>query len=267
MAKTPLFTVFRAFHVFLKLQKPCEYHHFLRSTRQKCCNLQCFFCLAFKNTGLCSVLCISGPKSIGIYSIFCVFAWLPPTTLKRKNAVIYSILWLSKSEKSSEKCVRTALFSDFRYPQKRGGAGLCSWRRLWATRIPAKKLSPTLLKDFWCFSGPGVGGSAAWGAPHHRALSLYAFVSILVWSRRSRILRADAPRRLRRISRPSISSQCGLESFWMGTCFRFFFFLKVHGIGTLLEIDGFFGEQVSSRKLLPRVFPEELLPISSCYFV
>ena len=35
-----------------------------------------------------------------------------------------------------------------------------------------------------------------------------------------RILRADAPRRLRRISRPSISSQCGLESFWMGTCFR-----------------------------------------------
>ena len=35
------------------------------------------------------------------------------------------------------------------------------------------------------------------------------------------------------------------------------FFEKVHGIGTLLEIDGFFGEQVSSRKLLPRVFPEE----------
>ena len=26
------------------------------------------------------------------------------------------------------------------------------------------------VKDFWCFSGPGVGGSAAWGAPHHRAL-------------------------------------------------------------------------------------------------
>ena len=35
--------------------------------------------------------------------------------------VIYSILWLSKSEKSSEKCVETALFSDFRYPQNRGG--------------------------------------------------------------------------------------------------------------------------------------------------
>ena len=33
-------------------------------------------------------------------------------------------------------------------------------------------------------------------------------------------LRADAPHRLRRISRPSILSQCGLESFWMETCFR-----------------------------------------------
>ena len=43
-----------------------------------------------------------------------------------------------------------------------------------------------------------------------------------------RILRAD-PRRLRRISRPStrpsISSQCGLESFWMGTCFRNIFLM------------------------------------------
>ena len=76
-----------------------------------------FFCFAFKNTGICSVLCISGPKSIGIYSIFCVFAWLPQKTLKRKNAIIYSILSISKSWKSSEKCVKTALFSDFRYPQ------------------------------------------------------------------------------------------------------------------------------------------------------
>ena len=105
---TAIFTVFRAFHVCLKLQKHCKYRHFLRSTRDKCCNLQCFFCLAFKNTGMCSVLCISGPKSIGIYSIFCVFAWLPPTTLKRKNDVIYSILWLPKIENSSEKCVNVS---------------------------------------------------------------------------------------------------------------------------------------------------------------
>ena len=140
-----------------------------------------FFCCAFKNTGICSVLCISGPKSIGIYSIFCVSAWLPQKTLKRKC--------LSKSEKSSEKGVKTALFSDFRYPQNRGGGAFCSWRRLWATRIPAKKLSPTLLKDFWCFSGPAVGGSAAWGAPHLRALVALgrSWGKPLVGSRRSRI--------------------------------------------------------------------------------
>ena len=171
MAKTPLFTVFRASHVFLKLQKHCEYHDFLRSTRQKCCNLQCFFCLAFKNTGICSVLCISGPTSIDIYSIFCVFAWLPQKTLKHKNAVIYSIFVTFEKRKIVRKmCQNGTFFPIFRYPPNRGGAGFCSWRRLWATRIPSKKLSPTLLKDFWCFSAPGVGGSAAWGAPHHRAL-------------------------------------------------------------------------------------------------
>ena len=168
MSKTPLFTVFRAFHFYLKSQKPCKYQPFLRSTRQKRCNLQWLFavvCFACKNTSICSVLCISGPKSIGIYSMFCIFAWLPQKTLKRKNAVIHSILWLSKSWKSSEKCVITVLFSDFRYPPNRGGE--CSWRRLWGTRIPAKKLSPNLLKDFFVFFGArrwrvgGLGRAAA----------------------------------------------------------------------------------------------------------
>ena len=173
-----------------------------------------FFGLAFKNTGICSVLCISGQKSIGIYSIFCFFALLPQKTLKRK----------SKSWKSSEKCVKTTLFFDFRYPQNGGGAGFCSWRRLWATRIPAKKLSPTLLKDFWCFSGPGVGGSAVGGAPHLRAL--VALGRSWRICQRTRVepaepnFWADAPRRLRRTTRPSISSQCGRESYWMRTCFR-----------------------------------------------
>ena len=62
-----------------------------------------------------------------------------------------------------------------------------------------------------------------------------------------------------------ISSQCGLESNWMRSCFRNIF-LRFFG-KYLLEIDSFFGEQVSSRKLLRSVFPKERLPISTCYFV
>ena len=109
---------------FLESAKPCKYHHFWRSTRQKCCDLWCVFCFAFKNAGICSVLSISSLKNIGIFSIFSVFALLPQKTLKHKNAVIYSALLISKSQKSSETCVKTAHFSDFGYPQNGGGNAL-----------------------------------------------------------------------------------------------------------------------------------------------
>ena len=140
------------------------------------------FCLAFKNTGICSVLCISGPKSIGIYSIFCVFARLPQKTVKLQHFVPF------EKRKIVRKNVSKRRFFPILGTLKTGGA-FCSWRRLWATRIPAKKLSPTLLKDFWCFSGPGVGGSAVWGAPHLRALVALgrSWGKPLVGSRRSRI--------------------------------------------------------------------------------
>ena len=45
---------------------------------------------------------------------------------------------------------------------------------------------------------------------------------------------------------------------------------EIYSLGFLERIcwnRRFFGEQVSSRKLLRRVFPKELLPISTCYFV
>ena len=171
MAKTPLFTVFRAFHVFLKLQKQCKYQHFLRSTCQKCCNLQCFFALLSK-TLVFAVFCASRVQKVLVFTAFSAFLHgSRKRRLKRKNAVIYNILCLSKSWKSSEKCRQNERhFFPILGTLKNGGGAGCSWRRLWATRIPAKKLSPTLLKDFWCFSGPGVGGSAVWGAPHLRAL-------------------------------------------------------------------------------------------------
>ena len=109
-----------------------------------------FFLLCFQKQWYLQCLVHLWLKSIGIHSIFCVFALLPQKTLKRKNAVIYSTAFVSK-----------------RHPQN---GGECSRRRLWATRIPSKKLSPSRVRDFLVFSGPGVGGLAAWGAPHHRAL-------------------------------------------------------------------------------------------------
>ena len=43
------------------------------------------FFFAFKNAGICSVLCISSLKNIDIYSICRVFALLPQKTLNRKK--------------------------------------------------------------------------------------------------------------------------------------------------------------------------------------
>ena len=101
-----------------------------------------------------------------------------------------------------------------------GGVGECSWRRLWATRIPSKKLCPTLLKDFWCFSGPGVGGSAVWGAPHHRALVALgrSWGKPLVWSRRSRIYEAYAWQPGAGKSRPVSPSGCCCCCIWASSC-------------------------------------------------
>ena len=128
-----------------------------------------FFFFACKNTGICSVLCISGPKSIGIYSIFCVFAWFPQKTLKRKNAVIYSILWLSKSWKSSEKCVKTTLFSDFRYPQNGGGGGMLL-ETLMSDPDSVPKPLPHPPEGFLVFFGARRRRVGGWGRPYHRAL-------------------------------------------------------------------------------------------------
>ena len=53
-----------------------------------------------------------------------------------------------------------------------GGGGRMLLETLMSDPDSGQKASP-LLKDFWCFLGPGVGGSAVWGAPHHRALVVW----------------------------------------------------------------------------------------------
>ena len=72
-------------------------------------------------------------------------------------------------------------------------------------------------------SSPVAGPSEA-----TRSRSLHVFqthyiiyIDLLCWP----YFWADAHRRLRRATRPSISSQCGLESYWMRTCFRNIFLM------------------------------------------
>ena len=163
-----------------------------------------FICFAFKNTGICSFLCISSLKNIGIYSIFCVFALLPQKTLKGKQCCNLQHFVNFEKLKIVRKMCQNGTFFPILGTLKTGGE--FSWRRLWTTLIRSKKLSPSRVKDFWCFSGPGVGGSAAWGAPHHRALVALgrSWDKPLVWSRRSRICRCKGRRFM------SLRKACGL---------------------------------------------------------
>jgi hypothetical protein len=110
----------------------------------------------------------------------------PHRTLKRKKySNLHHFVCFEKLKIVRQVC-ENGIFSDFRYLHN-GGGGIMLLETLMSDPDSVQKAPPPQrVKNFWCFPGPGVGGSAAWGAPHHRALSLYAFVSILVWSRRSR---------------------------------------------------------------------------------
>ena len=62
--------------------------------------------------------------------------------------------------KIARKMCQNGAFFRFQVPSKRGRGML----------LETLMSDPDSVQDFWCFSGPGVGGSAVWGAPHHRAL-------------------------------------------------------------------------------------------------
>ena len=139
-----------------------KYQHFLRSTRQKWCNLHCFFALLSK-TLIFAVFCACLVENVLVFTAFSAF--LHGSRKRRqnaKNAVIYSILWLSKSDKSSEKCVQTALFSDFRYPQNRGG-GIMLLETLMSDPDSVQKALPHPPEGFLVFFGARrrrVGGTS-----------------------------------------------------------------------------------------------------------
>ena len=147
--------------------------------------LQCFVPATFswkcKNLVNTRIFCDQPAKNAVIYSILVlcfqkhwylqcfVHLWLVFTAFSaflhgsRKNNFktqkCCNLQHFVNFEKSKivRKMCQNGTFSDFRYPKC--GGGLCSWRRLWATRIPSKKLPPQQSERiFGVFRGPGSEG-------------------------------------------------------------------------------------------------------------
>ena len=100
----------------------------------------------------------------------------------------------------------------------------------WSTPLAASSMEGGYAKRiFWTLLKPTIFTTFCTLPPAKHVPSCLRNLSALTRSPLrlpgSADFRADAHRRLRRISRPSISSRCGLESFWTGTCFRNIFLM------------------------------------------
>ena len=167
MAKTPLFTVFRAFHVFLKLQKQCKYQHFLRSTCQKCCNLQCFLLCLQKHWYLQCFMHLES-KKYWYLQHFLRFCMAPATEVKtQKCCNLQHLVTFEKLKIVRKRCPNGA-FSDFRYPQNRGGGMLLE--TLMSDPDSVQKAFPHPPEGFLVFFGAQRRRVGGLGRPYLRAL-------------------------------------------------------------------------------------------------
>ena len=186
--------MFRACHVFLKLQKHCKYKHFARSTRQKCCNLQLFL-FGFQKHWYLQCFVHLWSNKYWYLQHFLRFRIAPAKDVKTQKCCNLQHFVTFEKPKIVRKCVKTALFSVFTYPQNGGGALGDAYPDSVQKAFPQQSEGFLVFfgvrrrSDFRCFSGCGVGGSAVWGAPHHRALVALgrSWGKPLVGSRRSRI--------------------------------------------------------------------------------
>ena len=155
-----------------------------------------------------------------------------------------------------------------------GGGGILLLETLMSDPDSVQKALPHPPEGFLVFFGPGVGGSAAWGTPHHRAL--VALGRSWRICQRTRVepaepnFRADAHRRLRRITWLRCHRRVGLKATEWGPAaseiYSLCFFEQIHGIMEPRFFLGASGEGVFP-KAPAKVFPRELLPISTFHFV
>ena len=115
-----------------------------------------FICFAFKNTGICSFLCISSLKNIGIYSIFCVFALLPQKTLKGKQCCNLQHFVNFEKLKIVRKMCQNGTFFPILGTLKTGGNALGdAYERPW---FGPKSFPPAEWRIFGVFRGPASEG-------------------------------------------------------------------------------------------------------------
>ena len=170
MDKTLLFTGFRSRHYFRFFGKRVNTSVFLRSARQKIGSKSATHAVIYrglvpsrakniKNYVNISVSASKSCQNIAIYSVSCL-----PRFLKLQkhckyqiflrsmcqNAVIYSVFCFAFKNVSKRR------FFPILGTLKMGGK--CSWRRLWATEIPSKKLFPAEWRIFGVFWGPAPEG-------------------------------------------------------------------------------------------------------------
>ena len=168
MAKTPLFTVFRAFHVFLKMQKPCKYHHFLRSTRQICCNLQCFFSLLAK-TLVFAVFYASRVQKVLVFTAFSAF--LHGSRKRRYNAKMLQFTAFCdfrKAENRPKNVSKRHFFPILGTLKTEGGGMLLE--TLVSDPDSGQKALPHPPEGFLVFFGARRRRVGGLGRPYHRAL-------------------------------------------------------------------------------------------------
>ena len=122
------------------------------------------FCFACKNRRICSVLCISRQKHYWYLQHFLHFCIVPTRDVKTKKCCnLQHFVVFEKQKKTSEKCVKTAFFSDFGYYPQNGGGGGMLLETLMSDPNSVQKATPQQPEGFLLFCGARrrrVGGLA-----------------------------------------------------------------------------------------------------------
>ena len=224
---------------------------FLAPRQRKTTVFTRFWASASKNHGIYRVLWPGPSKNTGIYAASCMLSEAFFGCQRHKNIVNYTIFTRGQYQKIMKNWPKT----DQKTPNKDLQNASANFTLFFPTPNPQKRENPSRLKDF-------RGGSAAGARPRvaKAMLSCHHYTA-----RHRRIFELTLIVGSAGPLGPPFHRSVGVKVTEWGPASEI-----IYSLGFLEHIcwnRQFWGEQVSSRKLLRRVFPKELLPISTCYFV